>query len=146
MSNLKLPTMTIAGLKKFKHGSTIAYATTIEWNSDKTKCGIYHHDNLIAVIDESGHNGHERIVSVSNAGYHTRTTSQRIGRILFDNTRGYYNTRIVKGVMCVTVSQSHYTGGGIYECLWGHRFISVIVNDNNPSNIITDESLYEGIH
>jgi hypothetical protein len=143
--------MNIATLKRFKHGATIAYATTIEWNGDKTKCGIYHHNSLIAVIDESGATGHKRVVSVSNAGYHTRTTSQRVGAVLQANTLGYYNTRIIQGIMHLTCTQSHYTGGGVYDVFNGHRFISIIVNDNKEfgelvGNVITDESLYNGIH
>lgn len=145
MSNLKLPTMTIANLKRVKpRGGKIGYATDIMWNADKTKVGIYHHDNLIAVIDESGHLGHERIVSVSDAGWASKTTIDRLNRVLRENTRGYYGARIQQFTDYIECSQSHYTGGFIYPL--SSRFYSIIVNDDNPSNLITDESLYNGIH
>lgn len=160
MSNLKLPKMTIAGLKRFKYGATIAYKTTIEWNADKTKCGIYHHNSLIAVIDESGTRGHKRIISVSSAGYASKTTIHRLRVILHENTNGYYGARIKDYTAYITCSQSHYTGGFMHE-FSGRRFYSVIVNDyptgilgingrdemlEGVSNLITYESIYDGIH
>lgn len=145
VSNLKLPTMTIANLKRIHpRDGRIGYKTDIVWNADKTKVGIYHHDNLIAVIDESGHLGHERIVSVSDAGWASKTTIDRLNRILGENTRGYYGARIHQFTDYITCTQSHYTGGFIYPL--SRRFYSIIVNGDNPSNLITDESLYNGVH
>lgn len=147
MSNLKLPGMTIANLKRVrKTDGPIGYKTDIMWNADKTKVGIYHHNSLIAVIDESGTKGHRRIVSVSTAGWHSKTTIDRLNRILYQNTNGYYGARIKDYTAYLTCTQSHYTGGGMYDVLNGHKFVSIIVNDDMPSNVITDESLYNGVH
>lgn len=147
MSNLKMPKMTIGNLRNITNGhdKTIAYKTDIVWNVDKTKCGIYHHNSLIAVIDESGYKGHERIVSVSTAGYASMTTIARIRKILHDNTHGYYGARIKDYTPYITCDQSHYTGGFMYD-ISGNRFFTVIVNNGNSSNLITDETFYNGIH
>lgn len=146
MSNLKLPTMTISKLKRFRpHDGQIGYKTDIMWNSDLTKVGIYHHDTLIAVIDESGHHGHERIVSFSTAGWASKTTIDRLNRILFSNTYGYCHARIQNYTPYVSFTQSHYTGGFMAD-ISGYRFFSIIVNGASPGILITDESLYNGVH
>jgi hypothetical protein len=151
--------MTIDGLKRASMGGRdrkIAYATHIMWNADKTKVGIYHHDSLIAVIDESGTAGHKRVVSVSTAGYGSQTTIHRIREILRANTRGYYGARIKNFEPLLTCTQSHVSGGGEYDVFNGHNFVSIIVNDipstdlyegyEYPSNVLTDGSLYNGVH
>jgi hypothetical protein len=144
MTNLKLPTMTIENLKRVRpRDGKIGYATDIMWNADRTKVGIYHHQSLIAVIDESGHLGHQRIISFSNGGWDSKTTIHRLHLILRENTRGYYGARIQQFTGYVTCTQSHYTGGFMHEL--SSRFYSIIVNDDNPSNLITDESLYNGV-
>lgn len=144
MSNLKLPTMTIENLKKVRpRDGRIGYKTNIMWNENRTKVGIYHHNSLIAVIDESGYAGHERIVSISNAGWASKTTVDRLNRILIENTSGYYGARIQQFESYVTCVQSHYTGGFMYPL--SRRFYSIIVNNGLPSNLITDESLYSGV-
>lgn len=145
MSNLKLPTMTIANLRQVKpRGGNIVYATDIMWNADKTKVGIYHHDSLIAVIDESGTAGYERIVSVSTAGWASKTTIDRLTRILRDNTAGY-GARI-RNFTPELVNYSFYNG--VCIDISGHRFYSVIhsVTTYTDSGIITDESLYNGVN
>jgi hypothetical protein len=77
--------MTASNLNKIvKSGkeTKLAYATTAEryWNDAEAdyKFIIRHHDNVIAVI------GHDRI-SLSNAGWDSRTTSDRLNRICADN-------------------------------------------------------------
>ena len=145
MSNLKLPTMTIENLKRVhSRDGKIGYKTDIMWNTDKTKVGIYHHDSLIAVIDESGTAGYERIVSVSNAGWDSKTTIDRLNRILRDNT-AWCGARI-RNFNAELVNYSYYNG----TCLAfnGHRFYSVIHSPTSytDSGIITDESLYNGVH
>lgn len=145
MSNLKLPTMTIANLKKVRSTSgRIGYKTDIIWNADKTKIGIYHHDSLIAVIDESGTAGNERIVSVSTAGWASKTTIDRLQRVLRDNT-AWHGARI-RNFTPELVNYSYYNGACID--ISGRRFYSIIhsISAYTDSAIITDESLYNGVH
>jgi hypothetical protein len=80
MSNLKLPKMDYATLKALlsvSAGRTIGYATTISWG-DSDVIEIHHHGNLIAEISPAG-------LFVTNAGWDSKTTIDRLRRIMHDN-------------------------------------------------------------
>lgn len=67
------------GIRKF------AYATTIQTMLEDTESPLFvicHHGSTIAVVGKNK-------VSVSNAGWSSRTTIHRIHRILTDNATGY---------------------------------------------------------
>ena len=79
MSNLNLPTMTYANLSHVLGGrpsKAVAYATTIE----RVGQAIYvkHHASVIAVLEPD-------LVYVTNAGYESSTTTNRIQQILRAN-------------------------------------------------------------
>lgn len=80
MSNLKLPTMTYDNLDALL-GSTwrkeIAYATHAERVSDE-QIFVKHHASVIAVLSPEQ-------VYVTQAGYNTSTTYNRLRQILRDN-------------------------------------------------------------
>jgi hypothetical protein len=82
MSNLSLPKMTYANLNSVL-GSTkwgraqLAYATTIERVNDAIY--VKHHENVIAVLEPDS-------VYVTNCGYETSTTANRLRKILSDNS------------------------------------------------------------
>lgn len=88
MTNLIFPSTAYKPLcRNFPNSGSrkFAYATTIETMADTNGnlvFGIYHHNSLIAVIGESE-------VSVNNAGWTSKTTIDRIDRILWDNATGY---------------------------------------------------------
>lgn len=88
MSNLKFPNTSYSSLcENFpKPGSRrFAYATELDTMLDPSGTlvfGVYHHGSLIAVIRKNK-------VSVSNAGWSSRTTIDRIHRILTDNNTGF---------------------------------------------------------
>lgn len=67
------------GIRKFAYATTIE--TMLDTNNDTPVFGIYHHNSLIAVVGKTE-------VSVSNAGWSSRTTIHRIHRILTDNSTG----------------------------------------------------------
>ncbi|ABE67743.1 hypothetical protein Wildcat_163 [Mycobacterium phage Wildcat] len=88
MTNLQLPAMTYANLHALANGSRtwvkIAYAT---WVRETTEghavpvpaIEVRHHNTVIAIVSS-------RQTWVSNGGYVTRTTANRLDRILFANT------------------------------------------------------------
>lgn len=83
MSNLKLPRMTFDNLapkartdKRVK----IAYATEIAWVTDKVV--VYHHGNHIATLGKD-------FTLLTNAGWHSRTTANRLHTIAMDNGAGF---------------------------------------------------------
>ncbi|ABF57541.1 gp91 [Corynebacterium phage P1201] len=87
MTNLKFPSSAYKPLwRNFPNPGSrkFAYATTMETMADTNGnlvFGIYHHNSLIAVIGENE-------VSVSAAGWASRTAADRIDRILWDNATG----------------------------------------------------------
>lgn len=92
MSNLNFPVCTWDNLDRMlgnRKSKRIAYATTAVRNVNSID--ILHHGNLIATVSRS-------IVMVTKAGWNSRTTSDRIGRILLDNGIPY-GTCIRDGVM-----------------------------------------------
>lgn len=85
MSNLILPTMTRDNLTRVilsKRGGNaekpvkIAYATHAKLQGDEVR--VYHHGNQIASLTPNR-------VWMSNAGWHTVTTANRLHRIAIDN-------------------------------------------------------------
>lgn len=97
MSNLKLPTLNYAALDRLmrnRHGNpvagkTLAYATTCQRVNLHSEIGgegdyyiIQHHGSSIAQVSRYD-------VEVTNAGWHSRTTMDRLSRILHDNNTGW---------------------------------------------------------
>lgn len=83
MSNLKLPRMTFANLStKAKAGKRvkIAYATEIACNADEVM--VYHHGNHIATLGKD-------FTLLTNAGWNSRTTANRLHTIAMDNGAGF---------------------------------------------------------
>lgn len=116
MSNLNLPRMTYTTLRGMTDNSIargnefgyvkLAYETTAEKVWGKDTIVIRHHGNPIAEIGPD-------FFTLDNAGWHSRTTSDRLNRILQDNQtalptdpnvtdRLYYSVRIQQGRMVVT--------------------------------------------
>lgn len=146
MSNLKLPVMRVKSLSRIKpYGGRIGYKTDVMFNADKTRVGIYHHNSLIAVIDESGTAGHELIVSVSTAGWASRTTIDRINRVIRDNCNNA-NASIKNYTPYLSIYETNDRSKAHSVDISGRRFYSMIINDGYVHSIITDESLYKGVH
>lgn len=90
MSNLKLPTMTFVELEslcEYSHKTkTLAYATTAEYVAKDGSTDAYviirHHGTVIAEIARGW-------VYVTNSGYDSQTTRERIHKILTDNRQNY---------------------------------------------------------
>lgn len=82
MSVPKLPVMSYDVLSAMPAGS-IGYATTISHApiGSADYVAIFHHGSLIAEVWRGG-------VWLSNAGYNTSTTSQRLNKVLRDNLPG----------------------------------------------------------
>lgn len=80
MSNLKLPSMSYASLTSRNNG-TLAYATTLTVTPHKC-AEVRHHGNLIAEIGPDG-------LWISNAGWDSSTTANRLRVILRDNGLPY---------------------------------------------------------
>lgn len=88
MSNLSLPKMTHATLatmianESLKSGRTrvkLAYETTAEWSTHGVgNVVVRHHGNPIAEIGPD-------FFTLDNAGWHSRTTADRLNQILKDN-------------------------------------------------------------
>ncbi len=109
MSNLNLPKMTYGTLSAMVRDSRnyqaeLAYKTTAEYGDGGHTVVIRHHGNPIAEIGE-------HFFTLDNAGWHSRTTSDRLNRILQDNCtdpyeaypeRPLYSVRIRQGRMVVT--------------------------------------------
>lgn len=112
MSNLNLPAMTYTTLNAMLHNAwlkgkdrvTIAYETTIQWGHNNSVI-VRHHNNQIAAITPDA-------FTLDNAGWDTRTTADRLNRILRDNQtalpsdpdatdRLYYHVCIREGLMVV---------------------------------------------
>lgn len=84
MSNLKMPTMTYENLSKIlgsKSEKKICYATEIA--SYPGGIRVTQHGNTIANISESS-------VMVTNAGWDSSTTANRLRKIMNDNNIGFY--------------------------------------------------------
>lgn len=81
MTNLKLPNLSYASLKTITK-KKIAYATTLLHHHDNDVT-IYHHGNPIATFSEMP-DGTVKL-TVSNCGYHSKTTAHRLTAILQDN-------------------------------------------------------------
>lgn len=88
MSNLKLPNMSAKSLRELVKNNgqyyKIAYATKAMVTSDRVS--ITHHDNLIAVL-------RDEYIFISNCGYDTRTTANRLNAIV-----SAYNPRYRVGI------------------------------------------------
>ena len=82
MSNLNLPQMTYDNLSSLLNGreKQIAYATTAYAHDGYVS--VYHHSSLIAEI-------HRDEVILTNAGYESSTTTNRLQHILRDNQIPY---------------------------------------------------------
>jgi hypothetical protein len=84
MSNLNLPKMTARNLDDIIKGAEkkIAYATIAQkiWNDSEGEYNyiVLHHDNVIAHIGRD-------VIYLSNAGWDSRTTADRLNRICRDN-------------------------------------------------------------
>lgn len=82
MSNLKLPAMDYANLRKLalarpdKFWVPIAYQTWVALVDNKVQ--VKHHDTVIATVDSTK-------VVVTHGGYHTRTTANRLNAIVYAN-------------------------------------------------------------
>ena len=113
MSNLTLPRMTYVTLNGMLHNADLrgnrtvklAYETTASRGQDGNVV-VYHHGNPIAEIGED-------YFTLDNAGWHSRTTADRLNAILRDNQtvlpsdpnvtdRLYYSVRIQQGRMILT--------------------------------------------
>lgn len=83
MSNLKLPAMDYANLRKLalarpdKVWVPIAYRTWVHLAQHDT-VEVKHHDTVIASINRD-------MVEVTHGGYHTRTTANRLNAIVYAN-------------------------------------------------------------
>lgn len=95
MSNLKLPKMSFYNLNRLlgnRWSETLAYATTAERDGDRTIL-VRHHGNAIATISDD-------VVTLSTAGWHSRTTANRLNAILAAlELPGRYSIGITQYVM-----------------------------------------------
>jgi hypothetical protein len=90
MTNLKMPNMSYDNLRELLEGSRgktkkIAYATHARL-SEGGVVYVYHHGNTIAAVQPDR-------VSMSNAGYHTKTTAHRLDLIAYANGVGRVRIR-----------------------------------------------------
>lgn len=85
MSNLKLPAMDYANLRKLTGlrgtWTKIAYQTWVRMADDAT-VEVKHHDSIIARVSLTK-------TVIDNHGYHTVTTANRLNRIVYANTGMY---------------------------------------------------------
>ena len=86
MSNLQLPCMSFENLSTMKVPASgkIAHNTWIRRNPDSVE--VIYHTTVIAII-------YSDIVIISNGGWATRTTADRLNAITRDNGLGYVNIR-----------------------------------------------------
>ena len=86
MSNLKLPRMSFENLATMKvpPSGKIAYNTWIRRNADSVE--VIYHTTVIAILRPGR-------VSISNGGWATRTTADRLNAIMRDNGMGFVNIR-----------------------------------------------------
>ena len=86
MSNLKLPRMSFDNLTTMHVPASgkIAHNTWIRRNSDSVE--VIYHTTVIAVI-------YRGRVAISNGGWPTRTTADRLNAIMRDNGFGFVNIR-----------------------------------------------------
>lgn len=93
MSNLKLPHMSFDNLSTMRVPASgkIAHNTWIRRNPDSVE--VIYHTTIIAII-------YPGRVTISNGGWATRTTANRLNAILRDNGIGSVNIR--KGEMFYT--------------------------------------------
>ena len=85
MSNLTLPTLTYDNLNRLlgnRDAKNVAYATAAI-REESGAITITHHHNPIARLDSKGY------IQVSNAGWHSPTTTARIHAVLTDNGTGW---------------------------------------------------------
>ncbi len=87
MSNLKLPNLSYSNLQEIlstKSRVRIAYATEVmrAYVGKQESMVLLHHDNIIASMPDAD------TLYIDNHGWHSRTTAQRIDRILMDNGFG----------------------------------------------------------
>jgi len=93
MSNLKLPCMSFDNLSTMKVPASgkIAHNTYIRHFPDSVE--VIYHTTVIAILRPGR-------VSISNGGWATRTTADRLNAIMRDNGHGHVNIR--KGEMLYT--------------------------------------------
>lgn len=86
MSNLQLPLMSFDNLATMKVPASgkIAHNTYIRRNPDNVE--VIYHTTVIAIIRPGR-------VSISNGGWATRTTADRLNAIMRDNGFGHVNIR-----------------------------------------------------
>ena len=86
MSNLKLPRMSFENLATMKVPTSgkIAHNTWVRRNPDSV--GVIYHTTVIAILRPGR-------VSISNGGWATRTTADRLNAIKRDNGYGHVNIR-----------------------------------------------------
>ena len=86
MSNLQLPCMSFENLSTMRVPASgkIAHNTWIRRNADNVE--VIYHTTVIAIV-------YRGRVSISNGGWATRTTADRLNAIMRDNGMGYVNIR-----------------------------------------------------
>ena len=86
MSNLKLPRMSFDNLSAMKVPASgkIAHNTYVRRYADRVE--VIYHTTVIAIV-------YRDKVEISNGGWHTTTTANRLRAILHDNGYGYINIR-----------------------------------------------------
>lgn len=113
MSNLNLPKMTyatIAGMldRSGRESVKLAFKTTAERYPlpNNPSVVVSHHKSGIAIIGRHA-------ITLTNAGWHSRTTADRLNAILRDNGLELYSIRIKEGRMQLLEyhTASHETGG-----------------------------------
>lgn len=116
MSNLNLPNMSYESLVNRKPGK-IAYETTLTHKrhgvtGEVLECQIRHHGNLIARISPDN-------IEISNCGWHSPTTANRLSTITADNRAG--SVGIKDGMMEFFTAWTRGPRGGLKR----HNPISV---------------------
>lgn len=139
MSNLKLPTLTYAALAdRIKDGQTlhIGYMTTAEkvgGLGDAEFIMIRHHYSTIAVLYKDG------TVYITNAGYDSSTTRNRINHVLRDNNiRAGVTQR--KGVQTLVIRPEQ---PALFHSTEHADFINATFSPNGRVSAVNDHQ-YEG--
>lgn len=104
MSNLKLPSLNYYALERLIstkpwRGSRIGYNTRAEGYSDGSIGLTHHHNDIGRVFERDG----RIVVHVRFAGWNSRTTADRMNRLVRDNlgADSPYSVRIHDGILSV---------------------------------------------
>ena len=89
---------------------TIADNTTVRIDRSTNKLTVKYHDTDIAEMND-------KYIFVTNGGFHTRSTKERINKILHDNDV-YFYTRIFKGVHTLEDYNGYVTMPNIHTVLF----------------------------